>query len=271
VYHPFRIVSENNGREVVYNPLILTEKGYEMDLEHLESIIDDRCRMLILSNPHNPGGTAWSAETLRKLADICAAHGIVVISDEIHSDMYLFGNRHIPFATVSEKAAEISITFAAPSKTFNIAGVVASYCVVPDDSLRERFFGWMKANEMNATGIFPPIATAAAYRNGDEWLSQMLEYVQDNVLYVEDFCRQYIPGVRALRPDASFLVWLDCRGLGLSHDRLVSLFVDDAGLALNDGEMFGPGGEGFMRLNVGTSRSVLAEAMERLAAAVAAL
>ena len=271
VYHPFRIVSENNGREVVYNPLILTEKSYEMDLEHLESIIDDRCRMLILSNPHNPGGTAWSADTLRKLADICAAHGIVVISDEIHSDMYLFGNRHIPFATVSEKAAGISITFAAPSKTFNIAGIVASYCVVPDESLRNRFFGWMKANEMDAKGIFPPIATAAAYRNGEEWLAQMLEYVQENILYVEDFCCRRIPGVRALRPDASFLVWLDCRGLGLSHERLVSLFVDEARLALNDGEMFGPGGEGFMRLNVGTSRSVLVEAMERLAVAVAAL
>lgn len=270
VYHPFRLVPQKNGREIVWNPLKLTEHGYEMDLEQLESVIDG-CRVLILSNPHNPAGVAWPVETLRRLAEICRSHGVIVISDEIHSDMYLFGKKHVPFATVSDAAREISITFAAPSKTFNIAGVITSYCVVPDDSLRERLFSWIHANEMDAKGIFPPVATAAAYRKGESWLEQMLAYVGQNVLYVEDFCREHIPGIVPMRPDASFLVWLDCRGLGLDHDALISLFVDKAGLALNDGAMFGPGGDGFMRMNVGTRKAVLEEAMERLAAAVASI
>ena len=270
VYHPFRIVPEKNGRTIVWNPLRLTENGYEMDLEQLETVIDG-CSLLILSNPHNPAGKAWTAETLRQLADICYRHGVLVVSDEIHSDMPLFGNVHVPFATVSEAAAKNSITFAAPSKTFNIAGVVSSYCVVPDDALRTRFFGWLHANEMNAPGIFPPVATAAAYGEGEEWLSQMLEYVENNILYVEDYCRRNIPHIVPMRPDASFLVWLDCRGLGLEHDALISLFVDKAHLALNDGAMFGPGGEGFMRMNVGTQRAVLEEALERLSDAIASL
>lgn len=271
VYHPFRIVPEENGREIVWNPLILTDDGYEMDLEHLESVIDDKCRLLILSNPHNPAGVAWPAETLRELAEICAKHGVTVISDEIHSDMYLFGNKHIPFTMTSETAKHISITFAAPSKTFNIAGVVTSYCVIPDDDLRRRFFGWLHASEMDAKGIFPPVATVAAYRHGEEWLGQMLNYVEGNVRFVEDFCRERIPAIKPMRPDASFLVWMDCRDLGLSHDNLVSLFVDKAKLALNDGAMFGPGGDGFMRMNIGTRRAVLEEALVRLEQAVAGL
>ena len=268
VYHPFRIVPQENGREIVWNPLVLTENGYRMDLEHLESVIDDRCRLLILSNPHNPAGIAWTAETLAELAEICARHDVIVVSDEIHSDMYLWGKKHIPFATVSDTARRISITFAAPSKTFNIAGVVSSYCVVPDDELRKRFFGWLHASEMDAKGIFPPVATAAAYRNGEEWLCQMLRYVEDNVRFVEDFCRERIPALKPMRPDASFLVWLDCRGLGLDHDQLVDLFINKAGLALNDGEMFNPGGQGFMRLNVGTPRKILKSALDRLHKAI---
>lgn len=271
VYHPFRIVPQENGREIVWNPLNLTDRGYEMDFDHLESIIDDRCRMLILSNPHNPAGIAWDSGTLSRLAEICDAHGIIVVSDEIHSDLCLWGGRHIPFATVSEAAGRISITFAAPSKTFNIAGIITSYCVVTDKELRERFFGWIRANEMDAKGIFPPIATYAAYTQGDDWLNQMLRYVEGNIIYVEDFCAAELPGIRPMRPDASFLVWLDCRGLGLDHDELISLFVDKAGLALNDGAMFGPGGDGFMRMNVGTSRSVLEEAMKRLKNALGSL
>lgn len=271
VYHPFRIVPQENGREIVWNPLKRTDDGYEMDLEHLESVIDEKCRLLILSNPHNPAGIAWSPETLKRLAEICHRHGIIVVSDEIHSDMCLWGRTHVPFATVSDKAASISITFAAPSKTFNIAGVITSYCVVVDDNLRERLFGWIHANEMDAKGIFPPVATVAAYRKGWDWLDQMLSYVESNILFVEEFCSSNISGIKPLRPDASFLVWLDCRGLALPQEQLVSLFVDKARLALNDGAMFGPGGEGFMRLNVGVSRSVLEEAMTRLRDAVCGL
>ena len=271
VYHPFRMVPEGNGREVVYNPLREKADGsYEMDFEHLESIIDEKCRMLILSNPHNPAGIVWSPEELRKLAEICHRRGVMVISDEIHGDMALFGHRHTPFATVSPEAAACSITFAAPSKTFNIAGIVSSYAIVPDETIRKRYYDWLKANELDEAPIFSPIATVAAYSRGLDWMRQMLAYVEKNVEYVEDYCRRELPQIRPLRPQASFLVWLDCRGLGLSHERLVDLFVEKARLALNDGAMFGPGGKGFMRLNVGTPRAVLTRALERLRKAVEA-
>ena len=269
VYHPFRMTPEDNGREVVFNPLRLREDGYyDMDFDNLSEVCDDKCRVLILSNPHNPAGVCWSKETLQRLADFCYEHNIIVISDEIHSDMALFGNRHVPFASVSERAADISITFAAPTKTFNMAGIVSSYAVISNDDLRQRFYGWLKANELDEPTIFAPIATIAAYQKGEEWRKQMLAYVEDNVRFVEDYCREHIPGVRPLRPQASFLVWLNCRGLGLNHDKLLELFIDKAHLALNDGEMFGPSGEGFMRLNVGTPRSVLRQALEQLAKAV---
>jgi cystathionine beta-lyase len=257
---------------VVFNPLQeLSEGGYEMDFENLEAVCDEHCKMLILSNPHNPAGVVWSRETLVRLAEFCHRKGLIVISDEIHCDMALFGNEHIPFASVSYKAAECSITFGAPSKTFNIAGIVSSYCIVPDKSLRKRFYEWLEASEFNAAPIFAPIATIAAFRKGEQWRRQMVEYVEGNIEYVISYCRERLPQVKPLRPQASFLVWLDCRGLGLDHDELISLFVDKAALALNDGETFSPGGEGFMRLNVGTSRSVLENSLNRLEESVAKL
>lgn len=269
VYHPFRLTPQGNGRKVVYNPLKETADGtYVMDFDNLEAVVDDKCRLLILSNPHNPAGICWDADTLRRLATFCRSHDIIIVADEIHCDMALWGNRHTPFATVSEDAARCSITFSAPSKTFNIAGIVSSYAIVPDDSLRRRFYTWLAANELNEPTVFAPIATIAAYREGEPWRQQMLRYVEGNIAFIDDFCRANIPGIRVWRPQASFLVWMDCRELALSHDELISLFVGRARLALNDGAMFGQGGEGFMRLNVGAPRSVLKEAMQRLAEAV---
>ena len=269
VYHPFRLVPQGFRHEVVMNPLLLQEDGsYEMDFEQLERVADEHCRLLVLSNPHNPAGICWSRETLERLAKFCYERDIIVISDEIHCDMALFGHRHIPFASVCREAEQNSITFCAPSKTFNIAGIVSSWAAVPNDELRARFFGWLEAGEFNAPTLFAPIATMAAFREGEEWRQQMLRYVESNVNYVIDYCRDNLPQIRPLRPQASFLVWLDCRGLGLSHAQLQHLFVDEAHLALNDGEIFGPGGEGFMRLNVGTQRAVLQNAMERLRKAV---
>ena len=269
VYHPFRLVPQKNGQEIVFNPLKPTEDGsYEMDFENLEAVCDDKCRILILANPHNPAGIVWPRETLERLASFCHSRGIIVISDEIHCDMALFGNRHIPFASVSPEAAACSITFGAPSKTFNIAGIVSSYSVVPNDSLRHRFHEWMEANEMNAAPLFSPIATIAAFRKGEEWRKQMLEYVEGNINFLTDYCREKMPEIKPLRPQASFLVWLDCRGLDMEHEELIELFVNKAGLALNDGDMFSPGGKGFMRLNIGTSRTILNNAMELLKDAI---
>ncbi|MCI6048895.1 MAG: PatB family C-S lyase [Prevotella pectinovora] len=269
VYHPFRLTPEGNGREVVYNPLKENADGtYSMDFDNLAEVADEKCRLLILSNPHNPAGIVWGRETLARLADFCYDRGIIVISDEIHCDMALWGNKHVPFATASEKAAQCSITFGAPSKTFNIAGIVSSYSIVPNPEIRKKFYSWLAANELNEAPMFSPIATIAAFEQGEQWRRAMLAYVEDNIRYVEDYCREHLPMIRPLRPEASFLVWLDCRKLGLNHDRLIDLFVNKARLALNDGEMFGKGGEGFMRMNVATPRAILTQALSQLKDAV---
>ncbi len=268
VYHPFRIVPEENGRNVVNVPMIEDEDHrYHVDFEAFENL-DTKGGVLIFSNPHNPSGRMWSKEELQKVAEISKKKNLLVISDEIHADMALWGNRHVPFATVSEEAAQNSITFCAPSKTFNIPGIVSSFSVVPNKEIRDRFYGWLEASEFNAAPMMSPIATIAAYRKGDEWRKEMLAYVEGNIRFVEDYCKKNIPGVRALRPEASFLVWLDCRELGLPHDDLVDLFVNKARVALNDGAMFGKEGEGLMRLNVATPRSVLEEVMKRIKEAV---
>lgn len=269
VYHPFRLTPEGNKRKVVFNPLIENADGtYSMDFDNLAEVADEKCRLLILSNPHNPGGIVWDRKTLQRLAKFCHEREIIVISDEIHCDMALYGHKHIPFASVSDEAAACSITFGAPSKTFNIAGIVSSYAIVPDEKLRDRFFSWLTANEFDAPTMFATIATTAAFKEGEEWRREMLEYIQGNIDYVIEYCAEHIPQIKPRRPQASFLIWLDCRGLGLSHDALIELFVKKARLALNDGEMFGPGGEGFMRLNIASPRSVIRQALEQLKEAI---
>ena len=273
VYHPFRIVSEKNGNEVLFNPLKPIYKdgrisGYEMDFDNLEECIDRGGRLIVISNPQNPSGICWSRETLEKLAHIAHSRGVMVISDEIHGEMALKGHRHIPFASVSEEAAECSITFMAPSKTFNIAGIVSSYAIVFNPQIREKFFNFLDANEIDYPSIFSVEATVAAYTKGRRWRRQMLNYIENNVDFVCSCLRRNIPQIVPLRPQASFLMWLDCSALGLSRRQLMNLLEKKAGLMLNDGTMFGPGGEGFVRLNIGCPQSVLIEAMERLRKAI---
>lgn len=295
VYHPFHITPQKKGFEVVYNPLIpvyedgcglpedmLTKDAdrrlvsYKMDFDALERMLaeDSGIKLMILANPHNPAGICWCRETLERLAEITARYGVLVVSDEIHAEMALSGSRHLPYASVNETAARNSITFMAPSKTFNIAGIVSSYTIVPDAALRERFFNFLEAGELDMPAIFAPVATMAAYTKGWEWRREMLGYVQANIDYVDEWLRTNLPQIRCVRPDASFLIWLDCRSLRLEQCELVSLFVNKAHLAMNDGSMFGqvaPDGHlqgtegcGFMRMNVGCPRSVLTKALESL-------
>ena len=245
VYHIFRQVIEGNGRKVVGGK-------------------EGSPAVFLLSNPHNPIGICWSREWLQELAHYCYENHILVISDEIHADLALFGHKHIPFASVSEEAAMNSITFMAPTKTFNMAGIISAYSVIPNPSIRERYYQWLDTNELSEPNIFAPIATIAAYRKGEAWRQQLIQYIEQNILFAEQYVAQHLPQVKVVRPEASFLIWLDCRALGLSHEALIDLFVNRARLALNDGEMFGHGGEGFMRMNVGCPRTVLQQALERL-------
>ncbi len=277
VYHPFFLTTQGNKREVVWNPLkpVYNNDGslktYEMDFDNLEKVCDEKCRLLILANPHNPCGIMWDKETLVRLAHFAKTHNLIVVSDEIHCDLAIFGHKHIPFATVSKEAEEVSITFSAPTKTFNIAGVISSWAIVPNDDLRRKFYGWLEANELNEPTMFAPVATIAALSQGETWRREMLAYLEDNIRFIEDFCRENIPTIKPVRPQASYLVWLDCRELKLPHRDLERLFTDKAGLALNSGRIFGKQGEGFMRLNVGCPRATLKVALERLEKAVASL
>ncbi len=268
VYHPFRIIPTLQHREVIDNELILKENRYYMDLEGLKKKIALGAKILILCNPHNPGGRVWTKQELIDLAEICYDNNVLVISDEIHADLAHKGHKHIPFATVSDKAAMNSITFMAPSKTFNIAGIVSSFSVIPNQKIRDKFHAYLESFELEEGYIFAYTATKAAYQHGEEWLVQAKEYIWGNIQFVDNYLKENIPQIKAMIPDASYLIWLDCRNLNLSQPQLEDLFVNKAKLALNTGTMFGKGGEGFMRLNVGSPRSILAKALAQLKDAV---
>ena len=270
VYHPFFLVTQRLEREVVFSPLVLRDGHYHIDYARLEQDLDG-CRVLILCNPHNPGGRVWTKDELRRVADICHRRGVMVLSDEIHADLTLPGYRHHPFATVSPRAAAISLTFMAPSKAFNMPGLASSYAIAVDPGIRRRFQTFLEAGEFGEGHMLAYVGCAAAYREGEEWLGQLLAYLQGNIDFTEQFLKERIPTIGMIRPQASYLIFLDCRRLGLSQPELVNLFVDKAHLALNDGTMFGRGGEGFMRLNVGCPRSVLRRALEQLEEAVSHL
>ena len=268
VYPPFIQVPSKNGRELIYNPLKVVEGRFEMDLKDLEYKITDRTRMFILCNPHNPGGRTWDADTLIKVAEICHKHGVLVVSDEIHSDMALPGNVHTPFASVSELAEQNSITYMAPSKTFNMAGLVSSSYIIPNSEIRKKFSDFMDNSELANGNIFAYVAAQAAYEKGTEWLSEMISYIQGNVDYIVEFLEKNIPQIKPMIPQASFLIWLDCAGLEMNSHQLQEFIVKEARLGLNKGTTFGPGGEQHLRLNIGCSREVLKQAMEQLKSAI---
>ena len=266
VYHPFRFVCERNGREVVTNPLKWVDGKLRMDMEDFREKVKG-CKVFILCNPHNPGGLVWSKEELQEVAHICAQEGVIVFSDEIHADLTLPPLEHHPFASISEEARQNSVTFMSPSKAFNMPGLTASHAIIFNPELRQRFENFMEACELGMGHAFAFIAVEAAYSHGTEWLIQCLFYIQRNIDYVDRFLQEHTPKIKAIRPQASYLIWLDCRELGLSQKELNHFFVDQAHLALNDGEMFGKEGIGFMRLNVGSPRSIIEKAMQQLAEA----
>ena len=268
VYPPFNNITEGLNRTIVNNPLVLENGQYRMDFDNLREIAKTGCKMLILCNPHNPAGRVWTKQELSELAEICFDNEILVVSDEIHSDLALPNYKHIPFATVSHKAAQNNITLMAPSKTFNIAGIVSSFAVVENDDIRKRFFNYLDARQLGEGTIFAYIATQYAYEYGEDWLNQAIEYIQQNIDYVNNYLQQNIPQIKVVIPEASFLIWLDCRELNLSQKELQNLFIQKAKLALNSGTMFGAEGKGFMRLNVGCPQSVIKKALDNLKKAV---
>lgn len=272
VYHPFRNIIEGNRRKVIENSLIAGDGFYRMDLEGFEEQVrQHKPAMMILCNPHNPIGIQWDAKTLQTVARVARENGMVVVSDEIHGDLMLHGRAHIPFASVSDDAAAVAVTMGAPSKTFNIPGLVSSWMAVKNPTLRDGFYHWLGVNEFDAPPMMSVIGAEAAYRHGEEWLDQMLRYVQANIDFTRDFLAREVPGVTIVEPQASFLLWVDFRGLGLAQEQLMGMLLDRARIAVNDGTMFGRQGEGFVRLNVGTPRRILADALAGIRDAVTEL
>jgi cystathionine beta-lyase len=265
VYDHFRLYIERLGRVAVDNPLILEHGRYRMDLEGLESLIDEKTKALVLCNPHNPIGLLWDRETLAELADICERHGVIVLSDEIHGDLALYGRKHTPFCSVSEAAARVGLIFAGPTKAFNLAGLSGTaFCIIPDREKREKYLGTLRNAKLDEASIPTIEAVLAAYREDTAWLEALKRYIEGNIARVERFFADNDLGIKPMRPEASFLVWLDCRALGLSQDELMDTFRTQAKVIPSNGASYGPGGEGFLRLNIGCPASVLDEALNRI-------
>lgn len=260
VYPPFLNLPKDSGRTLVCSPLKIVNGRFQIDFEDFERRIEG-CKMFIMSNPHNPAGTVWGTEILKKIADICERHNVIVISDEIHADLTLPPHHHVSYSTVSSKG----ITFMAPSKTFNIAGLGSSVCYIANETLRKRFFGWLDALGVAGGNIFAFTAAEAAFANGEEWLRQMLDYLSGNVLTLAEFLKRNMPKVKAVLPEASYLAWLDFNDYGLTHDQLKNKLINEAKVALNDGTTFG--GDAYkncFRLNLGCPRTQLLDVLERI-------
>ena len=268
VYPPFLNLPKDSGRTLVCSPLKIVNGRFAIDYDDFEHRIKG-CKLFIMSNPHNPAGTVWGTDVLRRIADICERHNVIVISDEIHADLTLPGHTHVSYSTVSDAAAHHSITFMAPSKTFNIAGLGSSVCYIANPDLRKRFFGWLDALGVAGGNIFAFTAAEAAFSQGEDWLNQMLHYLNDNVKTLEQFLKERMPKVKAVLPEASYLAWLDFSDYGLTHEQLKDRLLNEAKVALNDGITFG--GKDYeccFRLNLGCPKSMLLDALERIAAVI---
>jgi len=268
VYFPFFSAVESHGRKLTYNQLKEENGRWVMDYELLISGINEKTRMIMLCNPHNPVGRVWSREELVQLADICIQNNIIIVSDEIHCDLVLPGYQHTPVASLSEKIAENTVTCIAPSKTFNLAGLSTSSMVISNPVLRKSFNKVIDNLHVTNGNIFGTIASISAYSNGDLWLCSLLEYLDNNIDYLMDYCRKMIPEIIPVQPEATYMIWLDCRKFGMKGKELQKFFVGKAGIGMNEGSTFGPGGEGFMRMNVGTTRQNVVTAMEKIEKAV---
>ena len=269
VYNCFFSSIRNNGCEVASSPLVYEDRTYRMDLEDLErKASDEKTKVMLLCNPHNPAGRVWTREELTAVGEICIRHGVTVVSDEIHCELVYSGHRHIPFASISDDFLRHSVTCVSPSKAFNIAGLQIANIIAPDETMRRRIDKAININEVCDVNPFGVIATMAAYNEGEEWLGQLLDYLWQNYLFLVEFCRTHLPDFPVARLEGTYLAWMDCRTLGIGSEELEQLLVGEAKLWLNAGTMYGAEGAGFMRWNLACPRSVLKQALARFKAFV---
>ena len=271
VYGDFFDIIHDNDRVVVENKMLPNGDGtWSVDWADFEKKIKT-VKMFLLCSPHNPLGIVWEREELEKMVSLAKANGVILISDEIHSDLIFNGRKHIPAASLSPEAAGYVITCISATKTFNMAGLQASTTVFPTVEMKVRFDRFWRNLEIHRNNAFSLIAMETAYREGEEWLEELKVYLRDNFQFVHDYCAQHIPAIKAHIPDATYLMWLDCRGLGMEQEALVKFMIEKAGLGLSNGKGFAPSLAGYMRLNAACPRATLEKAMGQLEAAVKAL
>jgi cystathionine beta-lyase len=272
VYYPFTSAIRNNRARIVHNPLVYEGGRYRMDLVDLEKKArDPAVKMAILCSPHNPVGRVWTAEELARFGEICLENDVLVVSDEIHGDLIHEGVTFTPFASLGDELAANAVICTAPSKTFNLAGLLASNVIVPDEKLRTRFSRTLRASGLFGIGAFGIVALEAAYNHGEDWLDQVLAYISGNLEVLEAYVAEHIPRITVVRPEGTYLAWLDCRRLGLDRWGLKRLMLDEARVYLDEGFIFGDEGEGFERINVACPRALLVEALERIKGAIGKL
>lgn len=268
VYPPFLNLPLGGSRQLRCSKLKIINGRFCIDFDQLDQYAAG-CKLMILSNPHNPGGTVWSRSDLEKIADICHRHHVIVVSDEIHADLTLPGYQHTSFSTINDTAKENSITFIAPSKTFNMAGLGSSIAYTPNDSLREQLHHYLDSYELANGNIFAFVGAEAAFRYGEEWLDQLKAYLNENVQFLNEYIVQFLPKVKTVLPEASFLPWLDFNAYDICHNDLRDRFINQAKVALNDGTTFGgPDYNGCFRLNIGCPRLILRLALDRIASVI---
>ena len=270
VYSEFYDMTEASGRKVVENHFVERDGKWEMDWADFEAKLE-QSDLFLLCNPHNPLGIVWTPEELRRMAELCMKHHVVMFSDEIHSDLIFHGKKHTPTATLSPEIARYVVTGISGTKNFNLAGLQASTVVFPNRHMKEVFDQYWMRMDIHRNNAFSLIAMEAAFNQGEEWLEQLLPYLSANFDYVVDYCAKHIPKIKTYAPDATYLMWLDCRGLGLDNEALRKFMIEKAGLGLNEGWTFSRSLDGFMRLNAACPRSVLERAMAQLEQAVNAL
>lgn len=269
VYYPFFRVIEDNGRRIVNNPLIYKDGRYTMDFDDLEEKVKDRrIKLMFLCSPHNPVGRVWTKDELIRLGRICIDNNILVVSDEIHHDILYPGVKHTPFASISEEFALSSITCTAPSKTFNLAGLQTSTIIIPNATYYDIYRNFIKRLQLLRNNAFGLVALEAAYTHGEEWLDQLLEYLDGNLRAFTEGIERDVPQIKVVKPEGTYLVWLDCRELGFDAHQLNDFIINKAKLAFESGYWFGHGGEGFQRVNIACPRTYVNEAVKRLKSAV---
>jgi cystathionine beta-lyase len=263
VYYPFYDVIRGNGRVVARNPLILRNGRYEMDYEHLESLFRGGAKLMMLCSPHNPGGRVWEKAELFKLGELCLRYGVTVLADEIHCDLTMPGHKHTPFASLSPELADITLTCLAATKTFNLPGLQTSFVVISNPSVKKIFDTRIRTLSLHMANHFAQDAVEAAYTEGEQWLDEVRAYIAGNLSYALDVLATRLPEVKPMRPEGTYLLWVDCRGLGLDVKGLKQLMFEKANVAFSEGSVFGTEGEGWLRINLACPRSILEEALNR--------